>query len=882
MPGKKAIKKKAFSLAKRVLPQETVRSIQVARLEGGLARSHARAGSYKARGTYAVVSAVYNVAPYLDDFFESITSQTMDLQALKVVMVDDGSTDTSADVIRSWQERFPGLVEYVRKENGGQASARNVGLGLVEAAGVEWVTFIDPDDFVSRDYFEQVDRLVVSRPLLQMISCNFIFYREEAGLYGNKHPLRYRFKNGTSFYNVQDDHHPIQLSMATAFFRVESIAQQGLHINEDIRPNFEDGDFVNRFLLGLEEGMICFAAKPKYYYRKREAGTSTIDKSWEGNDSRLLVVTKEGYLGLLAHAKSTKGYVPRFIQDTILYDLSWYFKLFVGKPQLSARYMENGSANKFLATVDEILACIDPWVIEEVRGTWLRYDWKRAILQRYKKSLPLTHIFYVEQVRPAQKLFLLHTSEPELRIFLDGKELVPIEEKRTDVPFFGETFQSLWHQWYSYEGGRDTLSFKVAAGKCAKLSVRGEQFADAIRLDELVSRFTRDWAEYRQAGDTWVIMDRVNQADDNGEHFCRWMLANHPEQRVVFVLRKDSSDWPRLEAEGFPLVAFGSHEHERELRACSKIVSAHADGYVHSYFGDNFHRSKDFVFLQHGVIKDDLSPWLNGKPITLFVTSTGAERNSIVRNGSPYSFTSSQIILTGLPRHDRLLSLARQGAPKEKTVLVMPTWRSSLTGKLAKGKPNGVNEDFAESQYAQAWSGFLSSARLRDLMEKYSFEVVFYPHANSQPYLDDGSFAIPSYIRTHHSNQANDMQRAFVEASAMITDYSSTAFEMAYIGRECLYYQFDEQEFFSGAQVYAKGYFDYRYDGFGPVVTTEDALLDALEELASNNFHPQQPYRERIETTFTYHDGRCCERVYEAIKALDAPGGRSQGQGQLL
>ena len=147
-------------------------------------------------------------------------------------------------------------------------------------------------------------------------------------------------------------------------------------------------------------------------------------------------------------------------------------------------------------------------------------------------------------------------------------------------------------------------------------------------------------------------------------------------------------------------------------------------------------------------------------------------------------------------------------------------------------------------------------------------EVVFYPHANSQAYLDNGAFDIPGYITIHHSGTRNDMQQAFAEASALVTDYSSVAFEMAYINRQTIYYQFDEEEFFSGTQAYAKGYFDYRQDGFGPVTTDEESLIAAIDDLARNGFIPDKVYQERFDSTFEYRDGKSCQRVYERIKSL--------------
>lgn len=103
----------------------------------------------------------------------------------------------------------------------------------------------------------------------------------------------------------------------------------------------------------------------------------------------------------------------------------------------------------------------------------------------------------------------------------------------------------------------------------------------------------------------------------------------------------------------------------------------------------------------------------------------------------------------------------------------------------------------------------------------------------------------------------------------MITDYSSTAFETAYLGKECLYYQFDFKEFFSGMQAYSKGYFDYERDGFGPVVQTEEALIEALEQCAARDFAPEEKYKKRMDGFFAFHDGKCCERTYNRIKEID-------------
>ncbi|MFN0283284.1 MAG: glycosyltransferase family 2 protein, partial [Kineosporiaceae bacterium] len=90
----------------------------------------------------SVVSAVYDVARYLPEFLASLENQRgVDVGTVELVAVDDGSCDDSLEVLRRWQARGTLRMTVLTKPNGGQGSARN--LGLEHATG-EWVTFTDP------------------------------------------------------------------------------------------------------------------------------------------------------------------------------------------------------------------------------------------------------------------------------------------------------------------------------------------------------------------------------------------------------------------------------------------------------------------------------------------------------------------------------------------------------------------------------------------------------------------------------------------------------------------------------------------------------------------------------------------------------------------
>jgi len=96
----------------------------------------------------SVVVPMFNVATYLDDCLESLAQQSFG--DLEVVMVDDGSTDDSAERAQRWAERDP-RFRLVTKPNGGLGSARNA--GVRDATG-DYLAFVDSDDVVPRDGIE--------------------------------------------------------------------------------------------------------------------------------------------------------------------------------------------------------------------------------------------------------------------------------------------------------------------------------------------------------------------------------------------------------------------------------------------------------------------------------------------------------------------------------------------------------------------------------------------------------------------------------------------------------------------------------------------------------------------------------------------------------
>lgn len=838
------------------------------------------AGTPDCMHKFSVVSAVYNVGRYLDKYFETLTSQRVGFtECMQLIMVDDGSTDDSAQIIQHWQRRFPDNIVYIHKENGGQASARNLG---IQQAAHDWVTFIDPDDFVNPDYFLEVARFIDKQAStdLQMIGCHQIFYIEKTDQFRDNHPLRYKFANGDKVFPISDLGSNIQLSAATAVFRKSVILNHALEFDARVKPNFEDGLFIAQYLAACPSGSAGFVKNAVYYYRKREDGTSTLDTSWQ-HPGRLGAVLEHGYLGAFA-AFDTHEKIPGHIQRTVLYDIVWIIRHLMDRPQRHA-FLTPEQRTRGLELLREVCTRIDVDTIMqfELAGCWFMH--KLAILASLKGVAPPFQVAYVEAVDEVKNQVLLTVytgaSPPVLSYRWNQADTVPDHLKAVEHRLLDEVFVTAWRCWLPIGGDAEKLHVCLD-GVDTRISLGGKLHNKPVQAAELRKHFRSRTPRRRSVPrytDCWLLMDRNTHADDNAEHLYRHIARTDPGRNIFFVLDRESFDWDRLAAEGFRLIAFGSAEHRLAATCASKVISSHADAYVMDFLGKARPVDQQFVFLQHGVIMNDLSVWLNPKDISCFVTSAKQEYQSISGNGS-YNFSAKETALTGLPRHDRLRELADSRTPTD--ILVMPTWRNALmaapTGDSAR---RTLVEDVEQSLYFTSWTSLLASPQLQALAERTGGQVVFFPHANMQSVLDRVDLPDHVVVKSH---EGTSIQELFASAAVLITDYSSVAFEVALIERPVIYFQFDEQEFFEQQNTYTRGYFDYRQDGFGPVVTTEEDVLSACTSILESRDGWWQDYGPRIEDFFAFRDTDNCARVVRAIEALDEPRPSEHMNGALL
>lgn len=129
---------------------------------------------------YSVVIPLYNARAYIAACLNSVIAQTLD--DWEMVVVDDGSTDDSGNVVRRYMQRCPSRITLVTQPNQGQYQARRAGY---RRAHGEYIVSLDADDALEPYALERIDRL------LDESKADAVIFNAYRGMSGQKTMLKY-------------------------------------------------------------------------------------------------------------------------------------------------------------------------------------------------------------------------------------------------------------------------------------------------------------------------------------------------------------------------------------------------------------------------------------------------------------------------------------------------------------------------------------------------------------------------------------------------------------------------------------------------------------------------------------------------------------------
>lgn len=358
----------------------------------------------------------------------------------------------------------------------------------------------------------------------------------------------------------------------------------------------------------------------------------------------------------------------------------------------------------------------------------------------------------------------------------------------------------------------------------------------------------------------WLVCEYGREARDNGYWFFRYVRQHYPAQDVVYAIVPHSPDEAKVLELG-EVIPYGSLKHWIYYLAAEVNISSHKGGkpnaaacYLLEVYGILKNKR---VFLQHGITKDlaEMFFYRNTR-MRLFICGAKPEYQYVCEN---FGYPEGYVAYTGFARFDNLLT---EHAVK-KQILLAPTWRRWLY-ETSSDPYDNRNQEAKDSEYVKTFQELLNDSRMEEILEKSGYELVFFPHRNMTS-LFETDMPVSAHVRVETWKTA-DLQELMMESACMITDYSSTAMDFAYMDKPLIYYQFDQQRF--RKDHFEEGYFNYERDGFGPVAVTKEALYQKLQKILQNDGRVEETYRRRVEEFFPLRDNRNCERIYQEIKGI--------------
>lgn len=332
---------------------------------------------------FSIITAVYNTAGFLDEAIQSVVSQTVGIERIQLILVNDASTDHSLEICRRWESLYPDNIKVIdQPQNHGVSASRNT--GLRHAVG-RYINFLDSDDKFSPDVCEHVEAFF-GNPAhceAEAVALPIFFFDGDTG----PHPLNDKFHQGTRVINLDKEWYYAQNFVNSVFFRAGSLSG---HEFDQRMPLSEDLKFVQEILLHTHRlGVI---SETKYLYRRRTSGQESAIQAKDSKREWYVTALQNGLLNLANAAKGHDGSLPRYVQFIIMYDLQWRLK----DRDVKCPDMSQAEKAAYYDTIHILLTSIDDEVIEAQK--YISADTK-ALAKLLKRGYPYRRLQWLRTTR---------------------------------------------------------------------------------------------------------------------------------------------------------------------------------------------------------------------------------------------------------------------------------------------------------------------------------------------------------------------------------------------------------------------------------------------------------------------------------------------------
>ena len=222
----------------------------------------------------SVVIPIYNMEQYMREAINSIINQSIGFNNIQVILVNDGSTDKSSEIMDEYAKKYTNIkCINLPQKSGAAGKPRNEGLKLVEAP---YVMFLDPDDMYDKFALEKMYNIAIEKNV-EIVTANYRYANEDGTLWNKSVFDEERFKSFEfSEENFSDSFFVWNSGSCNKIFSTKLIKDNNITFLEGVPA--EDAYFTYAAL--LESKKIYYLSDTIHYYRRRSK-MGTLSVSWD-------------------------------------------------------------------------------------------------------------------------------------------------------------------------------------------------------------------------------------------------------------------------------------------------------------------------------------------------------------------------------------------------------------------------------------------------------------------------------------------------------------------------------------------------------------------------------------------------------------------------
>ena len=829
---------------------------------------------------FSIILPTHNSSSGIEKTFESLINQTLDFKEnIEVIVIDNNSIDNTEEICKRYLDEYPKNIKIF------QNTPQIASLGLEYASG-RYVGFLENNDYLSKNTLEHVLNFIKKNPATDLITIPIYYYKNNR----KERYLDHKIKENAN-YNLIEQPEPVQLLSPATYIKRDSI-------KENFKNRYNEYiSFINEILMDNPQLGIC---KDGSYYMKNIEEKMLPTEDFRFSSVQYNQFIEENLNRIIAESESKFSDVPKFIQYNLLNQIKW-----AASTEKSKETLDLSKLKKITQYIDDDVI-FNNILIENDFKTFILLLKYGELNNESMEKLSLNTVFIDVYDIINSKLYILgnisNITKRDVELYVNG-EKVPMKEMR----FPQNDSYSLGHRYiqnHSFEveiplstSERYELEFKSNQDKLKIDFSRPCNFSKSVgyaKTKHYLSIYENDkiiikkktglnWIlqelkseinmiknhesgfekalPFRMAymigypflrnKKIWFYMDRPDESDDNGLHLFKYAIQKDDDVKRYFILDSNNEDYEKIKKIG-KILPYKSLRHRFLGMFVENIITSHPDnGIIYPFWGGypffaGLLKSNN-IFLQHGILKDNISSWLNksNTNLSFFLVSSAKEYESIFKY--PYNYKTDVVQLKGLPRFDSLKNIK-----SKKQIIIMPSWRRDLTGKS--------HEYIMETEYFKRFNSLINNEKLIEKAKEHDYEIIFRPHPNVYNFIelfDENDYVTIDYKKTK-------FQTLFNNGSIMITDYSSVAFDFGYLHKPVLYYQYGDDYHFD----IKESYYQYETMGFGELCKEEGELVDLIIEYLENDCAIKEKYSKRIDDFFVFTDKNNCKRVHEAIKRI--------------